>query len=102
MAADTGIVNTHAQTILNVTPQRTAENLFLAPTPITAPVMVCVVLTGIPNSMVEYKVSAPALSAQKPSNGLNLVIRCPIVFTILQPPNNVPKPIAIWHKITTQ
>jgi len=46
--AEAGIVNTHAQTILRATPQRTAESRRVAPTPIIAPAIVCVVLTGIP------------------------------------------------------
>lgn len=36
--------------ILAVTPQRTADNRFTAPTPMTVVVMVCVVLTGRPKS----------------------------------------------------
>jgi hypothetical protein len=46
--ADTGMVNTHAHSRLMVTPQRTADTLLVTPTPIIAPVMVCVVDTGIP------------------------------------------------------
>ena len=42
-------------------------------------------------------VSAPAVSAQNPSKGFSLVIFCPIVFTILQPPKSVPSAIAAWH-----
>ncbi len=37
------------------TPQRTAESRWVAPTPTIAPVMVCVVLTGIPARAVENK-----------------------------------------------
>ena len=44
--AETGIVNTHAQSKLTVTPQRTAEIRLVNPTPIIDPVIVCVVLTG--------------------------------------------------------
>ncbi len=42
------MVNTHAQIILPATPQRTAESLLVEPTPTMAPVIVWVVLTGIP------------------------------------------------------
>ena len=42
------MVSTHAQTIRVATPQRTAESLRVAPTPMIAPVMVWVVETGIP------------------------------------------------------
>src|SRR6185437_14583104 len=102
MAEATGMVSIHAHTILRVTPHLTAENLLRAPTPIIAPVMVCVVLTGTPKKMVMYKAIEPDVSAQKPSNGLSLVIRCPIVLTILHPPNMVPIAIAAWHISTTQ
>ena len=43
----TGIVRIQAIIRLLVTPQRTAERRLVAPTPMIAPVMVCVVLTGI-------------------------------------------------------
>ena len=43
-----GMVTSHAHTIRLAIPQRTAFSLFVAPTPTIAPVMVCVVLTGIP------------------------------------------------------
>ena len=37
--ADTGMVSSHAQKILVVTPHLTAETPFLAPAPMIAPVM---------------------------------------------------------------
>ena len=46
--AETGIVRIHAQKIFVVTPHFTAEAPFLAPAPIIAPVITCVVLTGMP------------------------------------------------------
>ena len=45
---------------------------------------------------------APPVSAQKPPTGFSLVIFCPIVFTIRQPPNSVPSAIAAWQESTTQ
>ena len=57
------------------------------------------------NSQSGYKkkiLKALAVSAQKPSIGLNLVIFCPIVLTIRQPPLNVPKAIAACALRTTQ
>ncbi len=89
-AAESGIVNTQAQTIVLATPQRTDDRRLVAPTPMMAPVMVWVVLTGIPPKAVPSKVMAPAVSAQNPPTGLSLVIFCPIVFTILQPPTSFP------------
>ena len=73
------MVTTHAHTIRRATPHRTAESRWVAPTPTMAPVMVCVVLTGIPASAVENSVIAPAASAQNPPTGLSLVIREPMV-----------------------
>jgi len=74
MRDETGIVRIQAQNIFVVTPHFTAEAPFVAPTPMIAPVMVCVVLTGMPKCVAKNKVSAPAVSAQKPSKGLSLVI----------------------------
>ena len=47
-SADTGIVSIHAQTMVPAIPQRTAVSRLVDPTPTIAPVMVWVVLTGIP------------------------------------------------------
>ena len=44
----TGMVSIQAQRRLMVTPHRTAESLFVAPTPMIDPAIVWVVLTGIP------------------------------------------------------
>ena len=94
MNALQGMVSTHAHTMRPATPQRTAENLRVAPTPMIAPVMVCVVDTGMPSAVARNSVIAPPVSAQNPPAGFNLVIFCPIVFTIRQPPNSVPSAIA--------
>ena len=59
-----------------------------------APVIVCVVLTGMPKCDDRNNVMAPAVSAQKPPNGVSFVMRWPIVFTMRQPPAIVPSPIA--------
>ncbi len=94
MKADAGIVKIHAHTILPATPQRTAEVLRAAPTPTMAPVIVCVVDTGMPNALDSSSVTAPPVSAQKPPTGLSLVIFWPMVLTMRQPPNSVPNAIA--------
>ena len=47
-------------------------------------------------------VTAPADSAQKPPTGWSCVIRIPIVRTIRQPPESVPRPIAAWQTRTIQ
>src|SRR6266545_6224194 len=102
MNAVHGIVSTHAQTMRCAMPQRTAESLWTAPTPTIAPVIVCVVDTGMPSPVAANSVIAPPVSAQKPPTGFNLVILMPIVFTIRQPPASVPSAIAAWQAITTQ
>src|SRR6202140_4408187 len=94
MNAAAGILTSPAETIRVATPQRTADKRLTAPTPTVAPVMVWVVLTGIPARAVANKVIAPALSAQKPPTGFSLVIFCPIVWTMRQPPKYVPAAIA--------
>ena len=76
-----GIVRIQAQSKLTVIPHLTAETLFVNPTPIIAPVTVCVVETGILNCSVIKSVIAPAVSAATPSNGVTFVILVPIVFT---------------------
>src|SRR5579859_5065291 len=88
------MVNTQAQTIRLATPQRTAERRVVDPTPTMAPVMVCVVLTGMPREARKKRVAAPALSAQNPPTGLSLVILEPMVWTMRQPPKYVPSPMA--------
>ena len=65
--AETGMVSIHAQKIFVVTPHFTAETPFLAPTPMIAPVIVWVVLTGIPKWVAPNNVNEPAVSAAKPS-----------------------------------
>ena len=82
--------------------QRTAETRRAAPTPMIAPVMVCVVETGMPSQVARNSVIAPPVSAQKPCIGVSRVIREPIVLTMRQPPNSVPSPIAAWQVMTTQ
>lgn len=96
------MVSTQAQTIRPATPQRTAESLRVEPAPTTAPVMVCVVETGIPRKVARYSELAAAVSAEKPPIGLSAVIFCPRVLTIRQPPDSVPSAIAPLASSTTQ
>src|SRR6476660_10116460 len=96
------MVSTHAHTIRRAMPQRTADNPLVAPTPTIAPVMVWVVLTGIPSFVATRIANAPPVSAQKPPTGRSLVIRLPIVCTIRQPPSRVPSAIQLYAPISTQ
>ena len=94
MSAAAGIVINHAQTIRFATPQCTPDKRRNAPIPTMDPVMVCVVLTGIPKNEAK-KIEIPAAdSAQKPSTGRKRVIFWPMVFTMRHPPDNVPSAIA--------
>src|SRR2546425_989306 len=68
-AADAGIVMIHAQKILRATPQRTADNRRVAPTPMIAEAITCVVLTGIPASALLASAMPPPVSAEKPCQG---------------------------------
>ena len=88
--AEIGIVSIHAQKIFLVTPHLTAEAPFTAPTPIIEPVIVWVVLTGMPAAAVANSVTAAPDSAQKPPKGSSLVIFEPMVLTMRHPPQMVP------------
>ena len=94
ISAAAGIVRIQAQTIRPATPQRTADSRLIEPTPMIAPVMVCVVLTGTPRWVAVKSEIAPAVSAAKPPTGCSLVIFEPIVWMIRQPPDSVPSAIA--------
>lgn len=91
----TGMVIIQAQSKFTVTPHRTADRRLVAPTPMIDPAIVCVVLTGIFMLSVMKSVMAPADSAATPSKGVTFVMRLPMVFTIFQPPLNVPSAIAV-------
>ena len=72
MKAEIGIVRTQAQTIWPATPHRTADSRRVEPTPMIAPVMVWVVLTGTPSAVAVKSEIAPAVSAAKPPTGCSL------------------------------
>ena len=55
MKAEQGMVSTQAQTMVPAMPQRTAETFCAVPTPTMAPVMVCVVDTGMPKAVARKK-----------------------------------------------
>ena len=91
MNAAAGIVRIHAQTMRPATPQRTADRRRIDPTPMIAPVIVWVVLTGTPRCVAVNSEIAPAVSAAKPPTGCSLVIFDPIVWMMRQPPDSVPE-----------
>src|SRR3569623_597019 len=100
MKAEAGMVNIQAQTILPAIPHRTADIFFAEPTPTIAPVMVCVVDTGMPSADAMNKVIAPPVSAQNPPTGLSLVIFWPMVLTMRHPPTSETRLVAKEQEIT--
>ena len=64
------MVTIQAHTMRPATPQRTAERRWTAPTPTMAPVMVWVVLTGMPARAVPNRVMAPAALGAKSADRL--------------------------------
>ena len=93
-AALAGMVIIQAQTILLPIPHLTADMRLTAPAPIIAPDIAWVVLVGTPKWARTARMDAPPVSATKPWYGFNCVIFIAIVFTIRQPPKNVPRLIA--------
>ena len=55
------MVSTHAQPTRRATFHRTADRRLAEPTPTMAPVMVCVVLTGMPLYEAKNRVAAAAV-----------------------------------------
>ena len=80
--------------ILSPQIHRTERKFLALPTPRIAPVMAWVVEMGMPPIAVPSSVIAPAVSAQNPPTGDKRVRFDPIVLTIRQPPNIVPKAMA--------
>ena len=72
-----GKVSTHAASMLRATPHLTAEARLIEPTPITEPLMHCVVLTGMPRLDAASITAAAAVSAAEPRTGVSLVILIP-------------------------
>ena len=91
MIAEAGIVKIQVRIMLLAIPQRTAEKRLVVPTPIMAPAIVWVVLTGIPIAVALKSVMAPAVSALKPPMGFKWVSFTPMVLIIFIPPERVPK-----------
>ena len=93
MKAEQGMVRSQAHSRSPATPQRTADTDCAVPTPTIEPVMVCVVETGMPSAVARNRAIDPEISAQNPPTGRILVMRWPMVLTMRQPPNSVPRPI---------
>ena len=90
MTNGTGIVRIHDRTMRFAVTHFTDFMPSVRPTPMTPPVMVCVVLTGIPMNEVAIKVVAPANSAEKPRIGVILAKPPPMVLMTFLPPIRMP------------
>src|SRR3954471_23922322 len=96
-----GMVSTHAHITRLATPHRTALSRWVVPTPTMAPLIVWVVDTGTPPNVASPSEIAADVSDAIPPTGCSFVIFEPIVCTIRQPPNSVPRPIARCAEKTT-
>ena len=88
------MVMTQATATFFATPQRTEDARRAAPAPITQPVIVCVVDTGIPSQEAPKRMTDPPAEALNPWCCDSFVMRVPIVSMIRQPPDKVPRPMA--------
>jgi len=97
-----GIVIIQAMNIFPASPHFTAVNLWIEPTPIMLPAIVCVVLIGIPKTDARMMERPADVSAENPEMGLSLVTLCPIVSITFHPPRYVPTAIVRYDRIATQ
>src|SRR5947209_10959570 len=91
MIAAAGNVSIHGMMMLPATPHRTADSRLVAPTPMIAEVIVCVVEIGQPSWDVTNRTVLAVVSAAKPSGGRRWITRRPRVRMIRQPPEYVPR-----------
>ena len=96
-----GIVKTQAVTMFPTTRHLTACACKVVPTPIIDVEITCVVLNGIPKCEAAKIRVAADVSAANPCIGFNLIILCPIVFMIFQPPFIVPVAIVSAQAMIT-
>ena len=75
-------MSTHAIRMLPATPQRTAENRSLEPTPMIADEITWVVETGMPKCDAPMMIVAAVVSAAKPWTGSSFTTCWPIVLMI--------------------
>src|SRR2546430_17356715 len=90
MLAAAGNVSTHATRMFRATPQRTADSRFVAPTPMIAEVIVCVVEIGQPSWEATKSTVLAVVSAAKPSGGRTAMARPPWARVGLQAHDEVP------------
>src|SRR5690242_9473346 len=98
-----GKVRIQAARMLPATPQRTADSFRVAPTPMTAEVVTCVVETGAAYAYAVVISTADATDwAANPAVLSSLYTRRPSVRIIRQPPDAVPALMARAQAIFTQ
>ena len=88
--------------ILPASPHLTAENLFVAPTPMMLVVITWVVLTGRPKWLDIIMVTAADVSTANPWMGSSFSILTPRVLITRHPPKAVPSPMALAQTKITQ
>src|SRR5271165_4157593 len=93
MAAETGMVKIHAQTMRSTTLHLMALNRFAQPTPMMEAEILCVVETGMPSHVARAMTVAELVSAAKPLMGCSFTILWPSVLMMRQPPTAVPDAI---------
>lgn len=86
-----GMVISHDNRINRIIGQFVPLRPLTRPVPAMAPVTVCVVDTGTPNSVAAKIMAAALVSAAHPRRELSVVILVPIVRTTRQPPASVPR-----------
>jgi len=100
--AQAGKVKIQVKTIFLAIPHRTAERRLVAPTPMMAALIQCVVLTGIPRCEATSITVAAEASAANPWTGRKVVTLNPSVLITRHPPIRVPKLIEAAETITAQ
>ena len=107
MMPQPGNVNTQVSIMSLTTPKLMADRRLTAPTPMMALVLVCVVDTGMPSTVISSRHSALDRSAEKPWNFSSLTMSCPTDLMMRSPPTDVPSPMMTLpqqhqpHRITT-
>ena len=81
------------------TPKLIADSLRTAPTPMMALVLVCVVETGMPSTVITSRHSALDRSAEKPWYFSSRTMSCPTDLMMRSPPTLVPTPMIVLHRI---
>src|SRR5438128_10784173 len=102
MIAAAGIVTSQAVAMVAPSPQLTAERFLVTPTPITHPVITCVVLTGRPIRVAPCMTLAAMRFAVKGVADASLMLLQPRLRLMPPPPAYVPTAVASADRATAQ